>query len=303
MKISILTATYNRAKYLEKLYKSIVDNINNDYDIEWLIMDDGSEDNTEVVCKSFVNKKGLVVKYYKQENQGKMRAINNLSKYVTGDLWIECDSDDYFVENALKIIAEKSTILQENENLYALVFLKRESNEKLSGNKFKSEDEDTTIFDLYFKKDIIGEKIILFKTEIRKKYKYILEPGEKFCTEARMYHEMDLHYNVRCFNNIIIEGRYQADGYTKNINRVFMTSPNGHFEYFKAILKFNMKNVTLKKRLYVVKHFILFSNICKRKIKIREIKGFINKFLIIILFVPGKIKSKNYIKNNKDIIQ
>ena len=78
MKFSILTATYNRAKYLPKLYESIVDNIDEDYEIEWLIMDDGSTDNTEEVCKSFVNEKNLVVKYYKQENQGKMTAINKL---------------------------------------------------------------------------------------------------------------------------------------------------------------------------------------------------------------------------------
>ena len=47
MKISILTATYNRAKHLSKLYESIVDNITSSLQIEWLIMDDGSTDETE----------------------------------------------------------------------------------------------------------------------------------------------------------------------------------------------------------------------------------------------------------------
>ena len=106
MKFSILTATYNRAKYLPRLYKSMVDNMDDSYEIEWLIMDDGSTDNTEEVCKNFVNKKNLVVKYYKQENQGKMQAINNLGQYVSGELWIECDSDDYFVKNAFQIIKQ-----------------------------------------------------------------------------------------------------------------------------------------------------------------------------------------------------
>ena len=80
MKISILTATYNRAKYLNKLYSSIIDNIRSGYEIEWLIMDDGSSDNTEEVCKAFKNTESLKIKYYKQDNQGKMAAINNLSK-------------------------------------------------------------------------------------------------------------------------------------------------------------------------------------------------------------------------------
>ena len=118
MKFSILTATYNRAKYLPRLYKSMVDNMDDSYEIEWLIMDDGSTDNTEEVCKNFVNKKNLVVKYYKQENQGKMQAINNLGQYVSGELWIECDSDDYFVKNAFQIIKqhyEKNKEQQEND--------------------------------------------------------------------------------------------------------------------------------------------------------------------------------------------
>ena len=70
MKFSILTATYNRANCLEKLYKSLISNINqeNGYSIEWLIMDDGSSDDTEVKCKNFKSLNGLEVKYYKQDN-------------------------------------------------------------------------------------------------------------------------------------------------------------------------------------------------------------------------------------------
>ena len=59
MKFSILTATYNRANYLTRLYESIEENINNEYEIEWLIMNDGSEDNTEEIIKSFIAKRKI----------------------------------------------------------------------------------------------------------------------------------------------------------------------------------------------------------------------------------------------------
>lgn len=297
MKISILTATYNRANYLGKLYQSIVDNIDSSYDIEWLIMDDGSTDNTEAVCEKFVDKNNLNVRYFKQENQGKMQAINNLAKYVSGDLWIECDSDDYFVKNALKIIAKKSTILQENKNLYALIFLKNENSNKLSGNKFPFEDADTTMFDLYFKHDVTGEKVIVFDSEIRKKYQYIIEDGEKFCTEARMYHKMDLEYKVRCYNFVVVEGEYQADGYTKNIQKVFLESPKGHYAYFREMFEHDMRGVRFSKRLYAVKHLILFSTLVQKKIDIKQIKGNKNKILVLLLFFPGKLKTKRWLCN------
>lgn len=126
MKLSILTATYNRANYLTKLYKSIVDNLCDNVEIEWLIMDDGSDDNTEEVVKRFLNTENLEIKFYKQENQGKMQALNNLINYVTGELLMDCDSDDYFVENAFKEIYNKKDVLLNDPKLYGLIFLKNE---------------------------------------------------------------------------------------------------------------------------------------------------------------------------------
>lgn len=78
MKISILTATYNRAKFLPNIYESLKDNLKYNVDFEWLIMDDGSTDNTEEIVKKFISENTMTIKYYKQENQGKMVAINNL---------------------------------------------------------------------------------------------------------------------------------------------------------------------------------------------------------------------------------
>jgi len=91
MKISILTPTYNRANLLKNLYISLIENSKYDGDIEWLIMDDGSTDNTQEVIKEFIKENKIDIKYYIQENQGKMKAINNLIQYVTGDFIIDCD--------------------------------------------------------------------------------------------------------------------------------------------------------------------------------------------------------------------
>lgn len=296
MKLSILTATYNRGKFLKRLYESILNNLIDDMDVEWLIMDDGSTDDTNEVVQEFQPKKNFEIKLYKQENQGKMNAINNLMEYITGELCIECDSDDFFAENALKIINNKYKIIQENQNLYALVFLKNEYKGKLSGNYFLNENIDTTMFDLYFKKNITGEKIIIYNSSIRKKYKYLVEEGEKFCTEARLHHQMDQKYKIRCYNEVLIEGEYQADGYTSNMNKIFIENPKGFYEYFKEILKLDMSNVILKKRIYVIKHYILFAYLSKAKIKLSDANSIINKYLIIVMYIPGILKSVLFAK-------
>ena len=290
MKLSILTATYNRGNYLERLYKSIVNNLIDELEIEWLIMDDGSLDNTEEIVKQFSKLKQLDIKYFKQENQGKMQAINNLMQYVEGELVMDCDSDDYFVVNAFKNINDKITNLLDDDDLYGIVFLKNENENKLSGNFFLKEDERTTMFDLYFKHGTLGEKIIVFKTEIRKMYKHELVEGEKFITEARMYHKMDEKYGIKCYNLVVVEGEYLETGYTNNITNSFKKYPKGYFEYFKEILDKNEKDILINKRLYALKHLILFQVLCGYKnIKL---KNKFNQVLYYFLLLPGIIVTK-----------
>ena len=297
MKFSILTATYNRAKCLPKLYESLIKNKSNNYEIEWLIMDDGSKDETEQLIKDYVEKNEIKIKFFKQQNQGKMTAINNLAQHVTGEIWIECDSDDYFTDDALNKIEKLYQKNKDKKDIYAFAFLKIDQNGNNMGNTFKK--EETTMFDLYFKEGGTGEKALAFITEVRKKYKYELEHNERFVTEARMYHKMDKDYKMICSNEYMMVCEYQEEGYTKNINKEFVNNPFGYYMYFYEILNdMDMKGVSLDKRLYVIKHFILFGYLTGQRRK--KVKNIINNILIIVLWIPGRIKSKKFMNINKE---
>lgn len=301
MKISILTATYNRAKYLNELYDSLIENSKYEIYLEWLIMDDGSTDSTKEVINSFIiqtNNQFLKIKYYHQSNQGKMSAINNLVSYATGDLLIECDSDDYLKSDAVKTIIDKYNSIQNKNDIYALCFLKSDENNINIGNTFKYDNYKSNMFNLYFKDEIEGDKSLVFITKIRKQYKYIIEKGEHFCTEARMYNEMDKKYNIACFNSSIMTCEYLSEGYSKNIKKIYLENPFGFYEYFKQLLSFNMKGVLFNKRLYIIKHYILFSYLTKSKNILKHANGFLNKLLIILLYVPGVVKSWRYEKKD-----
>lgn len=238
MKISVLTPTYNRAKTLEKLYKSLKNNVKHGVEIQWLIMDDGSKDNTKQVIENWKNENVIDIEYHFQENQGKMAALNNLVEKATGDWIIECDSDDYFTENAFRHIKEKCVL---DDKIYAYAFLKYDQNNCNIGSLFAEEGQETTMFDLYFKQGEDGEKALVFNAEVRKKYSHQLEQNEKFVTEARMYHQMDKDYKIKCINTPLMICQYQKDGYTKNIKEVFKNNPKGYFQYFKEILERPMR--------------------------------------------------------------
>ena len=297
MKISVLTPTYNRANLLDKLYVSIKKNCENcsNMQIEWLVMDDGSTDNTKDVVKKYVGEKNLEVKYFYQRNQGKMKAINNLIEKSTGDFILECDSDDYLTDNACNIIDESIKKYGNIERIYALVFLKYTTTGQNMGNNFSKDGYRSKMYDLYFKEGITGEKALLYNASIRKQFQYELENDENFVTEARMQHKMDMQYDIICINKPIMICEYKPDGYTKNIIKMFKQNPHGYFKYFKEIFQQNMKGTTLRKRIYIDKHYILFAVLTNEKHPIRQIKGMINKIIIAILFIPGKVASK--IKN------
>ena len=227
-----------------------------------------------------------------------MASINKAVKVADGDLIVDCDSDDYFVDGSFKIIRKYAKELLNNSYLYGLVFLKKEENGKISGEKFKKNGCITTMFDLYFKEDIGGEKIIVYNSKIRKLFLHELEKNEKFVTEARMYHKMDEKYGLLTINKAIEQGSYMEDGYTKNINKTFITSPFGYYMYFKEIMQKDMKDVIFSKRLYAIKHYILFGYLTKNGFNSKIIKNAFNKILYLFLYIPGIIKSIKFKNKN-----
>ena len=294
MKLSILTATYNRANYLPKLYESIKENLKYKITPEWIIVDDGSTDDTKNIVEEFIKENRIIIKYMYQKNSGKMSGINEAVKMATGDLIVDCDSDDYFSDNGFEIIEKNAEKLLKDEELYGMAFLKKEENGKISGKEFSQKEYKTTMFDLYFKEDIGGEKIIVYNSKIRKMYSHQLEHNEKFITEARMYHKMDEKYKLLAINEVVEIGSYIEDGYTKNINKTFKENPYGYYMYFKELMQKNMKDVKFSKRLYAIKHYILFGYLTKNRFNVNLIKDRLNKLLYIILYFPGIMKSRRF---------
>lgn len=109
-KITVFTPTYNRGYIIEKLYRSLQRQTFQDF--EWVVMDDGSTDNTEEIFESWMQEDNrFPIRYYKQENGGKCRAINRGLDLAKGELFFIMDSDDYLTDNALeRIVYWESTI-------------------------------------------------------------------------------------------------------------------------------------------------------------------------------------------------
>ena len=100
--ITIFTPTYNRAYILPILFESL--KIQTVKEFEWIIVDDGSTDNTESLIYKFKEECNFSIRYFKKENQGKHIAINFGVEKAKGNLFFIVDSDDYISLQLLVIL-------------------------------------------------------------------------------------------------------------------------------------------------------------------------------------------------------
>ena len=243
MKFTIFTPTLNRKELLEKLYKSLQKQTYKDF--EWLIVDDGSDDGTKEKAEEFLSEKKLDIKYYFKENGGKQRAYNFATDKANGELFICLDSDDEYVENGLETILKYWKKYEKNSNIAGMGYLSIYPNREVIGSSFPEKEMVSTQFDIYNKYGVKGDKGLMFRTEIIKKYKFPVFDDEKFITEAVVYNRICEKYKMAYVNEKIEIKEYQEDGLTAKYNNLLLQNPKGQALYHNEInsqkLSFNQK--------------------------------------------------------------
>lgn len=187
IKLTIFTPSYNRENTLTRLYESLKNQSNQDF--EWLIVDDGSSDETESLIESFINEQVLSIRYIKQANAGKQAAWNNAVSNAKGELFCGVDSDDALAaSHNIEDIFSKYAVLLEDEKIIGLRFLAYSNVKKNFDGKMISEDIVVqSYFDEFADAGNFGERIDVFKTSILKKYLYPVTPDIKFIPEIWFY--------------------------------------------------------------------------------------------------------------------
>lgn len=255
-RITVFTPTYNRAYIIEKLYNSL--KRQNYVDFEWLVVDDGSSDNTEDIFKIWSNENNpFTIRYYKTENGGKHRAINMGLDLADGEIFFTVDSDDELTNDALFKINQWFEQIADNDEIQGIVANRGYSESGTINNYFLEDYMDAYLIDMHKivengKKVLDGERAIAFYTDFHKKYKFPEFDGEKFMTEAVVYNRMSHdNYKMRFFNDIIWIYEYQSDGLTKAGTKLFINNPKGYGLWIKEKNKFE-KNSLL--RTFITKY-------------------------------------------------
>ena len=234
--LTIFTPVYNRARNIRDLYESLVGQTNQYF--TWIIVDDGSQDDIDTTVNSFISEKKLNIKYYKQKNQGKHVAHNNGVKCCDTSFFTCVDSDDILVDHAVEIIYEfieknKSAICQ--DKIGGIVAYKGYSKNEKVGEYPIEIAQPHSLSDLY-NNGMTGDTMLIFKTDVIRKYPFPVFTGERFLRESIAYDSIDENYKYMILGEILYLCEYLDDGLSKNAPRLEMESPLGAalFRYHEA---------------------------------------------------------------------
>lgn len=224
--ITVLTPTYNRSDTLSILYNSLCRQTVKDFC--WLIVDDGSTDNTDETVNEFIKKADFRIDYVKKENGGKHTALNTGIQRISTPLTFIVDSDDYLTDNAIENIYKEHSKFKNDESICGYSFLRQFTDGKINGLA-NSENEIISNYINFRinKKDMNADKAEVWKTKILKEFPFPVFDGERFLGEDSVWIPMSLKYNMVFLNTPIYVSEYLPDGLTKNRRKNNIKCPMG----------------------------------------------------------------------------
>ncbi len=287
MYTTILTPTYNRGENLKKLYKSLLEQKDNRF--EWLIVDDGSTDDTKKIIDEFLMDSKINIKYLYKKNGGKHTALNLGIKEIHTDLIFIVDSDDYLGDDAIQLVNDVHEKYKKREDICGYSFLRMFPNKKINGKILNANEIIDDYINVRIKgNDIDSDKAEIWKTRYLKEYPFPEFDGEKFLGEDVVWLQLALKYKMVFLSKAIYVSEYLSDGLTKNRRINNINSPIGC--YNRAKIALNVCKCRKVRGKYLIKAMMQYQIYAKfSKNSLKEIyKECKQKILFILMFLPSQ---------------
>ena len=222
--ISILTPTYNRAKTLSALFDSLMKQTCKSF--EWIVIDDGSTDDTRSLMRSLEEKADFPLKYIHKQNGGRHTAVNLGVQEAVFELSFPVDSDDTLAPDAVEQILDCYNKYKGNPKIGVYSFSRCDSRNNLELALPRPETvSDYIEFRIRGKRP--GNMAEVFKTEVLRKYPFPTFENERFLSEDVLWIEIAKEYDSVFLDKGIYVSEYLSDGLTANDKNVKFGSPLG----------------------------------------------------------------------------
>ncbi|MBB3150038.1 glycosyltransferase involved in cell wall biosynthesis [Paenibacillus endophyticus] len=277
--LTVFTPTYNRAYCLHQVYESLLRQTCTDF--EWLIIDDGSSDNTKELVAGWIEEQHIPITYVFQQNQGMHGAHNTAYERIETELNVCIDSDDYMPDDAVEHIV---TFWNEHrsDKFCGFAGLDAYTNGETVGSKLPLHLASSTLFDLYHKHGVIGDKKLVYRSSLTKLHPYPLFEGENYVGLDYKYHLLNQQYELLLLNEVLCHVEYLADGSSRNMLKQYRRNPKGFAFYRKSLINLPVGSTGFKYRQAV--HYVSSSLLSRNKNMLKEMPF---KALIVSALIPG----------------
>lgn len=276
--ITVFTPAFNRAHTIWRTYQSLCRQTCKDF--IWMVIDDGSTDNTSELVLKWKENSEFEIIYIYQQNQGMHGAHNTAYQNITTELNVCIDSDDYMPDDAIELITKFWRKIG-SDKYAGIIGLDVDLNQQIIGTEFPNNLKETTLTDFYANGGK-GDKKLVYRTEVIKKYpEYPIFDNEKYVGLAYKYMLIDQNYTLLTINKPLVVVEYQQDGSSNNMLHQYWNNPKGFAFYRKTEM---VLAPTLKRRFMSCIHYVSSSIISKNKNFIKESP---KKLLTILSILPG----------------
>lgn len=235
--ISVFTPAYNRAYRLPDLYRSLCSQTSRDF--EWVIVDDGSTDNTSALVREWEAEAQFPIRYFSQSNGGKHRAINRGVREAAGELFFIVDSDDRLSPAAIETINRRWQTVKEDSSIGGVSGIRvSPDGAKIGGGNFDLIISD--FLNIRYKEHITGDMAEVIRTDVMRQFPFPEIPGEKFCPEALVWNRIAQKYKMLYAYDGIYICEYLPDGLTAKITKVRMMSPIASMTHYSELSRFRI---------------------------------------------------------------
>lgn len=292
--LTIITPTYNRADCLRDCWRSLC--AQTDPDFQWLIVDDGSTDNTTEVVRELREKTtAFQIDYVQKPNGGKHTALNDSHSYITGAYVVILDSDDTLTPNAVETILKKWALFADDKDVGRIIFLKGFTvDEPICHVEHPGIPVDT------LKEPRIGtagrDCCDTFRTELFTKYRFPEFEGEKFIGEGAAFFPMELESKGVYFNEVLYLCSYREDGLTKAGRKMRISYPRGGMYNSRVYMHPRLPLKTRVKKGILYSCYATFAGVGFRA----ALRDNPYKLLTILTWLPGRLLAAYWRRKHAD---
>ena len=244
-RLTVFTPTYNRAHTLPRTYASL--SRQDCKDFVWLIIDDGSTDDTRALVEAWQTQEhSFEIRYLYKENGGMHTAHNAAYEVIDTELNVCIDSDDCLAPGAVRKILAKWDSVQKDK--YAgIIGLDADLQGNLIGTGFPAGMIETTLSG-YYAAGGSGDKKLVYRTDVMRQYPpYPVFEGEKYVALAYKYRLIDQDYKLAVLNDVLCNVEYQQDGSSNTMWRQYLNNPKGFAFWRKVCMQYPLS----RKRLFI----------------------------------------------------